>query len=211
MPSGSRARKRSCCALVPDAEREHPPQRVHHLFPALGVEMQQHLGVGVRAENAAPALELAAQLAVVVDLAVERDAEAPVGGGHRLRARLGQVDDREAPVGEADPLVIRDPQPCPVGAAPDHVLPYAEELLPIDRRRRIAVGIDAGDAAHATRRGFRLVRASPRSIRSSSSARHRVAPSAPSRDSSARARCPAGAARGRPPASAASRSRSASR
>ena len=44
-------------------------------------------------------LELGAQLAVVVDAAVEDDRSEAVA--HRLRAALGQVDDRQPPVHEA--------------------------------------------------------------------------------------------------------------
>ena len=155
MPSGSRARKSVLLRLVPDAEREHPAQRVHHLPPAVRVEMQQHLGVALRSEDEALAFQLAAQLAIVVDLAVERDAIAPVGARHRLRAGLRQVDDREAPMREADAAVLRYPHSRAVRTAARHVLADAEELLPVDGWRRIAVGVDAGDPAHATKRGSR--------------------------------------------------------
>ena len=50
----------------------------------------------------AQALELIAELHVVVELAVVGDRELAGSVDERLVAALAQVDDREAPVGEAD-------------------------------------------------------------------------------------------------------------
>ncbi|MFO0636680.1 MAG: hypothetical protein U0168_27930 [Nannocystaceae bacterium] len=47
------------------------------------------------------ALQLRAQLDVVVDLAVEGDPQRTVGAGHGLRAGR-QIDDREAAMAEAE-------------------------------------------------------------------------------------------------------------
>jgi hypothetical protein len=54
----------------------------------------------MRHERVARALELGPQVAVVVDDPVEDDRQPERVIGHRLRAALGQIDDRQPPVGE---------------------------------------------------------------------------------------------------------------
>src|SRR5207245_1428893 len=80
-------------ASVPQRDREHAPQTVEEGSPPLLVAVHEHLGVAVRAEAMAGALELTPQLPVVVDLAVLDDGDAAVLVGDRLVARL-EVDDR---------------------------------------------------------------------------------------------------------------------
>ena len=59
--------------------------------------------------NAVPALfQLAAQIAVVVDLAVEDDHVASTGRVHRLRCTRIEVDDGEAAVAEHDAVLAPD-------------------------------------------------------------------------------------------------------
>ena len=82
---------------------------MNHRLPAIGVEVQQDLGVGVGLEGIALGFELLAQLAVVVDFAVEGDAQAAIGSGHRLGTGGGEIDDGEAAVGEADALIVGNP------------------------------------------------------------------------------------------------------
>ena len=53
----------------------------------------------------AAALELAAQLAVVVDLAVVHELQRAVVARERLHARVAQVDDREPAEAERDAVV----------------------------------------------------------------------------------------------------------
>jgi hypothetical protein len=55
----------------------------------------------------AVALELAAQLAVVVDLAIADQHDRAIGVVQRLPA-AGQVDDREAPMAECHEIVMMD-------------------------------------------------------------------------------------------------------
>ena len=64
--------------------------------------MQDDLGVGVCPEPSAERLELAPELDVVVDLAIERDPEVALLQAHRLFAGRRGVDDRESGVGEAE-------------------------------------------------------------------------------------------------------------
>src|SRR5258708_4577728 len=52
-------------------------------------------------EPVAAALELGAQASKVVDLAAVGDQDARVLVAHRLSTGLGQVDDREPPVGQS--------------------------------------------------------------------------------------------------------------
>ena len=85
---------------VPHRDGEHPAQALGEARAVLLVEVDEHLGVGVRrAEHVARALELGAQLGVVVDLAVLDDDDAPVLARDRLVAAL-EVDDRQPPRGE---------------------------------------------------------------------------------------------------------------
>ena len=121
---------------------------MHHGLTALGVEMQQHLGVGVGAKHAPLGFELAAQFAVVVDFAVERDAQPAISAEHRLGAGIGKVDDGQAPVRQADALVIRDPQAGAVRPAFEHGLADTQQFFAVYRGCRIAIAVDAGDAAH---------------------------------------------------------------
>ena len=71
------------------------------------VEVNDHLGVGLRREPMTLPLELDAQLAVVVDLAVEHEPNRAVLVRDRLVSRL-EIDDREPPETEAerDPVVV---------------------------------------------------------------------------------------------------------
>ena len=101
-------------ALVEDGEGEHAAQ-APHAVRALGlVGPQDHLGVRCRAEASAARLQVSAQLAEVVDLAVEDDAHRSIITDHGLIAR-GQIDDGETPVTEPgrtaadDGLAIRTP------------------------------------------------------------------------------------------------------
>jgi hypothetical protein len=61
--------------------------------------------------------ELAAQFAVVVDLAVEGDDELVAGAMHGLRAAFRQVDDGQAAVAQVDSSIIGEPFAVAVRAA----------------------------------------------------------------------------------------------
>ena len=71
---------------VPDRDREHPAQPLGEAEPVLLVEVDERLGVAARAELVPGALELAAELRVVVDLAVLDDDAASVLVRDRLVA-----------------------------------------------------------------------------------------------------------------------------
>src|SRR5438477_6325341 len=59
--------------LVPDREGEHAVQTIEASDVPAPVGLENHFGVAVRLEDSAGAFELAADVAEVVDLAVEDD------------------------------------------------------------------------------------------------------------------------------------------
>jgi hypothetical protein len=140
------AQQQPAVARIPEREREHAVQVVHEGLPAPFVEVQDHLGVARRPERRALALQIASQGGVVVDLAVEDEAR-PACPEHRLRAAL-EVEDRQPPVGQADPPVRRDEDPLAVGPAVAQRLAHRQQDAIVDRAGRPAVLEDAGEPAH---------------------------------------------------------------
>jgi hypothetical protein len=135
-------------ARVPDREGVHAAQRVEHRGAAALPEMQQHLGVGLGAEHRALRRELVAQRTVVVDLAVEDDAEPAVGALHRLVGDGAQVDDRQPAMAEADAALGAHPLARAVRSARGHAVARGAQLRRVDRRCVGGVGEDAVDPAH---------------------------------------------------------------
>ena len=120
--------------LVPEREREHAVQPLDAVRAEVFVEMHEHLGVSVRRETVAACLEFAAQLAEVVDLAVEDELDGAVLVRDRLVARL-EVDDRKAAEAEAgrDPLLgLQDIETFVVRTAMPKGPRHPREHLPID-------------------------------------------------------------------------------
>ena len=97
----ARGKDRPGLAVV-EHEREHAVEPVQAVPPPLGVGVEEHLGVGAGVKGMAGGLELGAQLAVVVDLAVVDDPVAAVGRAHRLVAGRREVEDGEPAVAERD-------------------------------------------------------------------------------------------------------------
>ncbi len=87
------AEQHAAAVALPDREREHAVETADEVLAPGVVGLEQHLGVAVGVEAVALGLELAAQLGVVVDGAVEDDAQAELGVDHGLLRRLGQVHD----------------------------------------------------------------------------------------------------------------------
>ena len=87
----------------------------------------------------------AAQLDVVVDLAVEDDPEGAVLVAERLLPG-GEVDDGEPGVGQAGPLVAVEAEL--VGAAVAHGPEHGPQVVERRRREALLQGDHAGDAAH---------------------------------------------------------------
>ncbi len=132
-----------------DAQGEHAVEALDEGVAPLGVRPQQHLGVAAvapvvaREEAVPPGLELAAQLAVVVDAAVEDDRHAELGVEHGLGGGLGEVDDRQAAVAHGDVTVL--PEPPGIGTPVPHGLGHGRHQDGIGRAR----GMDlSAEAAH---------------------------------------------------------------
>src|SRR5262245_59264569 len=192
---------------VPDGEGEHASQSLDTGLAPRDVRLQDHFGVAPRAEDAPLRLERRAELAKVVDLAVEDDPVAPGRIAHGLLARH-QVDDRQP----------RHPEPDVVGRVDSRVVGSAVLEEPEHRGQQLARGRSdvAGDAAHLASLRPRPADAPRRSatVRRSSRARSdvRAAVNRPDRASARRRRSAAtpASARTRTSVAAISGSRSGS-
>ena len=133
---------------VPDGEREHAAEQLDTARTVLLIEVQNRLGIALRRECVSAPQQLAPQVAVIVDLAVEDDDLGPIFVENRL-APAGQVDDAEPPHAQShgavhiDTLVVRP-------SVPDRFahLPHEER-----RDRAVPVRVDESyDAAHTSAR-----------------------------------------------------------
>ena len=133
-------------AAVPEGDPEHAAQMAHELRPVLLVEVHDRLRIAVRAEAMPPRLEPRAQLAEVVDLAVEDGADRAVLVRDRLMAAL-DVDDREA----ADPErgARPDPPASLIGAAMDDRRRHLRELRLVEGPARRVDRCESADSAHS--------------------------------------------------------------
>ncbi len=157
MPQRIAGQHETTLPRVPKSEGEHAAQGLDHGRPAVAIELQQHLGVGMRAEPVTLGQQLRAQFGIVVDLTVERNRERAVVAVHRLGAEIGKLDDGQPPVGEADPPVLRMPVAAAVGAAWRHARIHARKLGSIDPRGDVQVGVYAGDATHDGQIGWTII------------------------------------------------------
>ena len=80
---------------IPQRDAEHPAQVRERVLAPLLVGVHDGLGIGIRVERVPVRDELRAQLAVVVDLAVEDHPDGAVFVANRLVA-AGEVDDAQA-------------------------------------------------------------------------------------------------------------------
>src|SRR5205085_7356795 len=87
---------------VPEREGPHAVEALDAALAPLAVGGEDDLGVGRAAEAVALGLELAAELPVVVDLAVVDEPKRAVLAREGLVARVAQVDDREPAEAERD-------------------------------------------------------------------------------------------------------------
>src|SRR5438874_353903 len=128
-------------ARVPHREGEHAAQPVHAGGTVRLPRAQQHLRVAAGGEPAAARLQLAAQVAEVVDLAVEDERDGAVLASHRLLAG-DEVDDRQTRHPERG-LAVQIAAGV-VGAAVLEALQHRVEDLAVAAAR----ADPAGDAAH---------------------------------------------------------------
>ncbi len=104
---------------IPDDEREHAVQSRGEVLAPLLIAVDQDLGVGmVAAEDMTRGEKLGAQFCLVVDLAVEQDADRAILVPHRLMA-AGDIDDGKSLEGEMHGVIAVDMKAGVVGAAVD--------------------------------------------------------------------------------------------
>ena len=128
--------------LVPERECEHAAESGKRVQPPPPVGTQDDLRIRVRPEG--PLAELAAELLVVEDLAVEGD-PVSLAVAQRLIPVL-EIDDLEPRVGEADvPARVR-PQSLAVGAAVGEQLDHALEGC---RQMRDTLVLERGHSPNA--------------------------------------------------------------
>ena len=102
---------------VPGREGEHADRPLQRRRDAPGGQrFHQHLGVRVPAKPLARPAEFGAQVAGVVDLAVEHQDHPAVVRHHRLRTGGREIDHREPRVAEGDSRGCVDPGTAIVGA-----------------------------------------------------------------------------------------------
>ncbi len=87
---------------VPHGEGEHTDTATESIIDTpLRNGREKHFGVALAAEHTTQGMQLGPQFLEIVDFAVERYPEA-TRVLHGLASRVGQVDDRETPVGKGD-------------------------------------------------------------------------------------------------------------
>ena len=131
-------------AAVVNGESKHAVEPVGHVESVGFVGMHDHFRVALRLEHVAKRLQLGAQLAVVVDLAVEDDTDRAVLVEDRL-VPAGQVDDRQPPHPEPDPPL--DVDALVIGAAMHDRGAHAPNLR-FRRKRIVTKPCHPHDPAH---------------------------------------------------------------
>ena len=94
-PEGIACSDGNAAHAVDQYKRVHALETVEHAVTPLQVALQDDFGVAARAEFRAARFELAAQLAEIIDLAVEDDGAAAGLVGHRLIGAVTGIHDRE--------------------------------------------------------------------------------------------------------------------
>src|SRR5690606_9598710 len=100
---------------VPDRDGEHAVDPIDEAVAPLEIGVQRDLGIGVGPKRVTAPLELLAQAAPAVNLAVERDPGLAVRRKHRLPGGLAEIDDRQALETDFDRTV--EPQATRIGPA----------------------------------------------------------------------------------------------
>ncbi len=95
-------------ALVVDREGKDAAQAGYEGVAVPAIELEQHLGVRRRAKSGAFLFKSPAQLAEIVDFAIEDDADLAPGRGHRLGGVRGRIDYRQTRMAERHALVDVD-------------------------------------------------------------------------------------------------------
>ena len=130
---------------VDDREREHALEMLDAVGAPAVERLEDHLTVGGREEGVAVAREFIAQLAIVVDAAVEHQRQTQSGVDHGLCTSAGQIDDLQSPVSEGHVAV--EVGTLAVGSAGGHRLGHGCDGREIGRLA--APGDLPADAAHS--------------------------------------------------------------
>jgi hypothetical protein len=144
---------------VPYSEGEDPVQTGGAVEPPFLVGVNDGFCVCTRGEAVTARFQLATQLAMVVDLAVEDHDNRPVLVRDRLIS-CDEVDDREAPDTERDSRVVVEVLTALIGPAMPQQVARASEVASIDRTAASAI-VDTNDPAHRISRREASSRASP--------------------------------------------------
>ena len=134
-------------ANIRKRERKHPTKARGQSRSPGSIPVQQDFCVAVGPEAMPLALEFGTQFEVVVDLAVERDDELPILGGHRLLAAR-DVDDRQPTMREAE--AGAQVQTGTIWTAMSDRIRHRAKHGLVDRSRAIREP-DPGDATHGQR------------------------------------------------------------
>ena len=136
---------------VPQREGKHADRALDRGFDApQRAGFKQHFGIGIAAHRTAGRLQLAADVAVIVDFAVEGDDVTPIRRMHRLRAAGTEIDDGEPALTERHAGLGLDPDRAGIGTAMPHRLDhgFADRAQRRTRGRRAPID-HARNAAHS--------------------------------------------------------------
>ena len=133
-------------ALVGDQYGELAAQRVDRTQAALQVEVKRDLAVAFGSKPRAATAELVADMAIAIELAVDRDVDVAGLVGHRLFA-IAQADNGQPGMAEEKATVLRRPGSMTVGST---MVKRAERPTDCGRVYRLAHN-PADQSAHALR------------------------------------------------------------
>ena len=143
----------SALVPIPHGQAPHAVEALEAICPPALERRKDDLRVALGSKRRSGPLESATQLDEVVELAVVGDDETPTGRGHRLMARLAQVQDGEAAVAERDAAVMLERHPPAVRPAVRQCVGEAVDRPPVDAL--IVQLPDTGDPAHRAALPFR--------------------------------------------------------
>ncbi len=146
-PEAVAGEQQSLSLCIPQCESEHPLEQVYGRVAVFLVQVHQDFRVATGGKAMSLRLEAGAQLAVIVDLAIEHDDDGAVLVGDRLMAAR-HVDDAEALGAEAD--AVGDVEALVVRPAVDHGVRHSLQ------HRSVQDAYDATDPAHCSARSARL-------------------------------------------------------
>src|SRR5688572_11655845 len=89
------------------------------------------------------------ELQVIVDFAIEDNHVARPLVYHGLGGEFAQVDNGKQPMGETHSAIARNPEPCAVGSAGEHLVAHSNESCLIDGLRVCAVREGSRQTAHS--------------------------------------------------------------